>query len=243
MTLEYKEGATLAEKLEADSDFWESVDSKYQFGAYYAGRKITEETAQMLSQNRLKDIRTVTCTYDGEYPLVSYYNDEVTLQCITGEAQEFTYARELQMRSLETALGYSNVLIDVKNVMWPRSSEDRWENYFDKVSSNVGTYWSSFQVFSGTTLSESDERVRSFLNLDYVKERRDNRIELNITGAGENAWFILRTHGEEIAEIEGAEYQKIEEDAFLIQAFSGEVEIELTKSEEQMEFYFPEDNQ
>lgn len=244
-TLEYKEGITLKDKLEQDSIFFDSLDSKYQYSAYYAGKEISAELEEVLLQTEgaeqeellgeLSNIRTLSCLYSEEYPLLSYYNDSVTLQCAVGEAQEYTYSRDLQLRSLETALGYSNVLIDIHNVMWPRSSEDQWENYFDEVSSNVSTYWSGFEGFSAVTLSESDTRVRSFLNLDYTDSREGEVITLQITNAGTEAWFVLRTHGEDIADIEGAEYQELEEDFYLIQVLnegvSDGVEIRLKEDE------------
>ena len=41
------------------------------------------------------------------------------------------------------------------------------------------------------------------------------------------SWFILRTHGEEIEEIEGGSWEKIEEDAYLICVENAEVKMQM----------------
>ncbi len=63
-----------------------------------------------------------------------------------------------------------------------------------RFASNLLTYWNKFNCFTATTLSESDRRVRTFLNVDYTESREENVITLNTTKA--DSWFILRTHGE-----------------------------------------------
>lgn len=245
-TLEYREGITLAGKLSLDEAFWKEAAQGYRFGAYYAGNGLDEELEELLLKGGLGEDGTVVCPYDGEIPPVSWYNDGITLQSITVNAAEFTFSQDFRYKSLETALGYSNVLIDLKNVFWPSSEEDRWENFFDRVSRTVNTYCSS-QDFSSTTMSESDAKVRSFLNLNYTEHNEQNRIILETEGAGEEAWFLLRTHGQDITGINGAGYQKLEENAFLIRVPSGKgasskAEIELGKAKEELSFYFSEEN-
>lgn len=84
-------------------------------------------------------------------------------------------------------------------------------------------------AFGKTTLSESDGRVRTFLNLDYQQKRVDDTIYLEISGS-DGGWFILRTHGEKITGMDGGTYVEIEEDAYLINAERQEVEIHLERS-------------
>ena len=82
-----------------------------------------------------------------------------------------------------------------------------------------------------TTLSESDQKVRRFLALDYSSTREDNLIDLKIANFEKEAWFLLRTHDESIKEINGASYEKVEKNVYLINAFSSHVEIEMKKNE------------
>ena len=78
--------------------------------------------------------------------------------------------------------------------------------------------------------------MRCFLNLSYAWERTEDVIVLETGQEADKAWFLLRTHGEEITEISGADYQKLEEDAFLIQMLSDRARIELGKSKEELSF-------
>lgn len=234
-TLEYAGDVTMEEKLSRDESFYQTLEGSYQFGAYYAGAEISGELDRQLRTGKLADIRTLVYNDKEEYPLISYYTDEVTLQCITVNAKEYTYSRDLQMRSIATALGYTNVLMDMTNVTWPQSTEDQWERYFDDISSNIGTYWSRFRNFSATSLTESDAHVRSFLNLDYQEFRDGDEITLQVENAGEECWFVLRTHEERIVGMEGGSYDELEEDFYLIHLQDEQVKIELQSSDYKLE--------
>ena len=62
-------------------------------------------------------------------------------------------------------------------------------------------------------------------------------VTLNISNFEEEAWFIFRTHGESIKRVEGAEYEEIEEDAYLITATDSNVRLELQEAQERF-YYF-----
>lgn len=226
-SIEYAGDVTLKEKIDFDESFFETLEGSYRFGAYYAGAEVPKELKSLLQNRMPEDIRTLVCGEKEESPLISYYTDEVTLQHVTVDAQNYTYSKDLQMRSIVTALGYTNVLMDLSNVTWPQSKDDQWENYFDVVSSNIGTYWSRFRNFSATSITESDAHVRSFLNLGYQEFREGDEITLQVENAGEESWFVLRTHEERIVGIEGGDYEEIEEDFYLIHALGEQVKIKL----------------
>lgn len=229
-SLIYGGGVSLSEKLGRDNAFLGGIGIDYCYSAVYAGKEVPKELEGEWEKGYLQGVRTLTCAYSENAPLLSYYRDGVTLQCIMGKATEYSYLKDLQLRSISTALGYSNVLVDMHSAIWPKGKDEQWEVYFDKVSSNVSTYWNKYKAFSRTTLSESDARIRTFLNLDYETSRDGDRIFLTVTGAGADGWFLLRTHGEDIAEAQNAEYEKLEEDAYLIHALSGEAEFRMEVS-------------
>lgn len=239
-SLECRGGIPLEEKLVKDELFWQQTGSEYRFGAFYGGKQISKELEQAVSEGKTEDLRTIACGA-GEHPPVSYLNDQVTLQCVTGYGDDFSYSQDLKTRSLETALGYSTLLIDMERVVWPESEEDRWENYFTEVSGNVAAYWREKERFDHTALSESDARVRSFLNLEYEEERQGEQVVLHTANTGKEAYFVLRTHGEEIKEMSGGQYRKLEENAFLLQVPPEETVIILGKAREQLDFYFSEE--
>jgi len=238
-TLEYKGNVTLADKLEQDRLFWEQYGGSYCFSAYYAGAELDSVERMALEDGSLADARTVVTDYQPGESLVSYFNRSVTIQRITGYADEYSYTRDLQRRSLETALGYYNLLMDLKPAIWPESREEQWENYFDDISSNIGTYWSPKDGFDSTTLTAGDSRVRNFLNLSYSQSRQEDTVTLKLEGA-EEAWFLLRTHREAVKEIIGGECRELEEDVYLIHAAAPTVQLQLEGETGQTGFYFSE---
>ena len=129
------------------------------------------------------------------------------------------------MRSIQSSLGYTNVMLNMQDIFWPKRKKDRWQTMQRRFSSNLLTYWKKFKDFDSTTLSESNTRTRTFLNLDFSESRTDDEITVKTTETG--SWFILRTHGEEIKDIEGGTQKKLEDDAYLIQVQDVTVKIQL----------------
>ncbi len=234
VSLRHSERVTLAEKVERDGAFYRTLDSGYQYSAGYADAKEVPELTELAKSPEgefAAGLRTVACEYETDMPLVFYYDDQVTGQSITSDARTHTYKEDLRLRSLETAMGYSTVKLDVHDVLWPESRDTYWEKVFEKMVSNLDTWWRAFQAFEKTTLSESDGRLRTFLNLNYKDRREGDWISLEVEHMEEDGWFLLRTHGEGIAELRGAEYQEIERDAYLLHVLEDQVEIRLEKSQ------------
>ena len=225
LSLQYKAVNSLEDKLERDADFFEKTGSSYIYGAAFADRGELDEIWKLTDSGLLKNISTLTCEYTEDYPVVSYGTDSITLQCSTSDGMNYTYRGDIRMKSIQSALGYTNIMLNLQDIFWPEQETDRWEIMQKQFSSNLLTYWKNFSCFSNTTLSESDARVRSFLKLDYSHSREDDEITLKTTEPG--SWFILRTHGEEIEEIEGGSWEKIEEDAYLICVENAEVKIQM----------------
>ena len=100
-----------------------------------------------------------------------------------------------------------------------------WSIRFPHLGIYLEHVGKNFTVFDSTTLSESNVRTRTFLNLDFSQSRSEDEITLQTSRAG--SWFVLRTHGEEIADIEGGTQTKIEEGAYLICAEDTTVKIQV----------------
>lgn len=177
-----------------------------------------------------KNVQTVTTDLNWTGNVISFLSDNITLQAPTIDGASHTYREDFRIRSIETALAYSNILLDAKRVAWPETEEERWEHMFDDFSRYSDTYWAKFRVFDSTTLTESDKRVRDFLCVDYDDYREGDCITLDIKNFNDNAWFIFRTHGEEILSIEGGEDINIEKGAYLIQAQEARVKIQVDRT-------------
>ena len=229
ISLEYQKLDKAEDKVTKDTEFFENEKINYRFGAAFAKEKDLKGILKDTDSGLLGDVGTLVCDYTENQPVVSYYSDSVTLQTVTSDGMNYDYSDDIRMRSIQTALGYTNVMLDMYDIFWPQEKTDRWEVMQKRFSSNLLTYWKNFRDFDSTTLSESNARIRTFLNLAYSQSREDNTITLQTSEAG--SWFILRTHGEEIDEIDGGSQTEIEADAYLICAEDTTVKIRLKEQE------------
>ena len=229
ISLEYQKLDKAEDKVTKDTEFFENEKINYRFGAAFAKEKDLKGILKDTDSGLLGDVGTLVCDYTENQPVVSYYSDSVTLQTVTSDGMNYAYSDDIRMRSIQTALGYTNVMLDMYDIFWPQEKTDRWEVMQKRFSSNLLTYWKNFRDFDSTTLSESNARIRTFLNLAYSLSREDNTITLQTSEVG--SWFILRTHGEEIDEIDGGSQTEIEADAYLICAEDTTVKIRLKEQE------------
>ena len=110
----------------------------------------------------------------------------------------------MKVKSVESALGYTSVLLDLDAILYPKTEEDRWENIGKEFAANLSTYWKLFSGFDGTTVSECDTRIRTFLNSRYEDDRK----------------------------VTGGTAEKLEDSAWLIRAEQSEVRITLGASDQ-----------
>ena len=225
LSLQYKNAESLNNKLAQDAEFFRKSGSSYRYGAAFVEEQNLNTVQEELNTEMLKDVSTLVCEYTEAEPVVSYYTDEVTLQTVTSDGMNYHYSDDIRMRSIQSALGYTNVMLNMQDIFWPERDTDRWQIMQKHFSSNLLTYWKNFTVFDSTTLSESNTRVRTFLNLDFSQSRSEDEIILQTSQAG--SWLVLRTHGEEIADIGGGTQTKIEEGAYLICAEDTTVKIQV----------------
>lgn len=222
----------IGKKLATDQDFIEEALSDYQFTSIYTGKEDEEAATAALQQNILKSARTVVADYDGDSEILGYATENVTEQKTVADGLKYTYRQDFRTKSLATALGYSSVLVDVMRAAYPQDkSFDTWKDIAKDMGWDLQYYWKNFQAFSGTTVSECDARIRSFLAVDYQERLKGHTIHLDISGYRGTTWFLLRTHNKIIQKIEGGDWEKIEEDAFLIKAEQAHVAITLQQAD------------
>ena len=225
LSLQYKNAESLRDKLNQDAEFFRKADSSYKYGAAYTEEKDLDTVKALMNTELMKNVSTLVCEYTEDEPVISYCTDSVTLQSVTSDGMNYTYSDDIRMRSIQSSLGYTNVMLNMQKIFWPERKKDRWQIMQKRFSSNLLTYWKNFTGFDSTTLSESNTRTRTFLNLDFSETRTDDEITLKTSENG--SWFILRTHGEEIEEIEGGTQKKLEDNVYLIQAQDTTVKIQV----------------
>ena len=214
--------------MDEDYAFYKESGLEYDYHVLYVEETELDKTKPFLdTAELLKNTRTVVSEYSGNEPLISYWTNDVTLQMNTGGAAYHSFKDNIVLRSLQTSLGYSNVFLDMYEMIWPEDVSDQWQHLFDDMTSNVHTFWANTGGFDKTTLSESDLRVRNFLNLNYKDNRIENTIYLQVENFGTEAWFLLRTHEEKPISIEGGTYECLENNVYLIHVLEPIVKISL----------------
>ena len=226
LSADSREGIPLSEKIKQDQTFWQTYAPSYRFLSLYADgvKSIGEESAIPA------EIRTVALG-SGASEAVGYLNENVTLQPSTSSGIRHTFLDDFKVKCMETALGYSNITLDLYSVTYPEGDEDSWEKMSKKIAANLGTYWKAYEAFDATTLTESDVRIRRFLALDYKQQRAGNVITLSLEHREDAAWFLLRLHGEKVTEVAGGSFEEIEDGVYLILAEEDEVSVEVQTGE------------
>ena len=158
---------SISEMISEDADFWNKTLPDYQFASLYYGDYSQKAVQGILDNSFMQRVRTVIGNVDTTSDVVGYVNNQVTRQNTLIDGYEHTFRQDLRIRSVETALGYTSILADVSKAAYPQSDEDGWEKLSEKLMANTITYWKPFSVFSGTTVSQSDSRIRRFLSLNY----------------------------------------------------------------------------
>ncbi len=215
LSLDYVSAINLSQKLAEDDAFFSGTDLDYQYRAAYLPYDQLKNFEQSKNFSYTKKLQTVISNLPYDSQIISYRNDDVTTQMITSTGIFHTFSDDLRMKSLETAIGYSNIVMDMSRISWPKSETDRWELLSEKFASNINTYWKPFQAYESTTASESDRRIRTMLALNYNSWRNKHEIHVSVDSQN-TCWFLLRTHGEQIESIEGGESTQLETDAYLI---------------------------
>ena len=230
------ESLDVAASVEEERKTIQDWDIEYRFAGGYVRKENKDQIESLIdSDGQMKqfhDIRTVVGEYEEDEPIVSWMTDKVTLQNATADAYAHSYKDSLRLKSLETALGYTNVQVDIYRVLWPESEADEWENVAEKMAANIYTYWKPFAAFDKTTISESDRRVRNFLNGSTESTRNGNQISIQTKDFTGDAYLLLRTHGEIPDTLTGGEWKEVERGTYLLRLTSEEAQITLKPEKE-----------
>ena len=217
---------SVADKLAIDKTFWKNYGADYKIASAYL-RDGSQKSAAALALKD-EDVRTlVVADEDTTSPIISYATDNITQQKVTSAGVTHTFSDDLKLRSMETALGYSNITLDLLSVTYPKTKQDSWEKMLRKLSPNLTTFWKPFEAFTHTTLSESDQRIRRFLAIDYEQERQGDNIAVMVKNFDQQAWFVLRLNGETVKSVKGGSSTKIEDGAYLICAEKDKITIKV----------------
>lgn len=227
-SLECDSNISLSKKIDQDSIVLDREAEDYEISALYIPPEMNIESSLNKLPERLnRSVNTVCSQYLLDRPILEYLNENVTLQQSTATVNKFSYTNDLEMLGIMTALGYSNIVIDMKPILWPQDEEDQWQNASRRIFSLIDTYWTIFGSIGKNTASEGDRRVRNFLSVSYDYRQDGDTVYLNAEHFSGEVSFILRTHNQKVVGVSNGSYARIEQDVYLITVESGNTEINL----------------
>lgn len=163
ISLEYQKLDKAEDKVTKDTEFFENEKINYRFGAAFAKEKDLKGILKDTDSGLLGDVGTLVCDYTENQPVVSYYSDSVTLQTVTSDGMNYAYSDDIRMRSIQTALGYTNVMLDMYDIFWPQEKTDRWEVMQKRFSSNLLTYWKISEILTAPLFLRAMQESESSL--------------------------------------------------------------------------------
>lgn len=211
---------SIREKIGKDRVYWQREAADYVLQAMYLDDAAKYEEAKAC----VPELRTVVIDEALQEP-VSYLDEKVTCQVRTSNVMTHTFMEDLKLKSYETALGYSNVVLDMSMVSHPQ--KDDFAEFSRKFSSHLITYWKPYEGLEKTTLSESDARIRRFLALDYYDGRTGDEIKLHVSGFDKQAFFMLKLNRDVIDEVIGAQITDLKNGFYLLEVNQEDVVIKV----------------
>lgn len=206
----------LEQKLLEDRWFMEGTLPDYHFTSFYCPE--TKDLEKSVQDELLESLRTVITQYEGESSVIGYLDENVTRQAMLTDGNHYTYRQDFLTKCIETALGYTSVMVDMEQIAYPvEGGSDPLNQLSASLNWNLQNYFDKYKNFEGTTVSECDERIRTFLALDFTKRAEENVIYLDVKNPGASGWFILRCPEKEIQRIEGGQWIQLEDGVYLIE--------------------------
>lgn len=223
--------------LSEDRAAFDSQNINYKITSGYVRSENKDKITGLINQDGtmsvFSDLRTIVGQYEKGKQLFSWLNDQMTMQNTTTDSFQHTYTDNLRLKSIQTAFGYSNIQADMYRILWPQTRKDEWQSVAEKMAANIDTYWKPFETFQKTTISQSDERVRNFLNETISDTRTGNTIHLDVSNFQGKAYTLLRTHDEVIQKMSGGTWKKVEDDAYLLTIDSSHASLTLRPEKKQ----------
>ena len=226
------------EKLSIDLDFFKDTLENYHFYSCYVGDSDLEEALALLNTTG-ENISLVVSDYNKNQNLI-WAQDNVIGVSETTSSQYYSFAKDFTLKSVETALGYSMASVDASSLVYPKTTESHLQNFTEDYYGTINSLYKNFEDFEATSLTETGNRIRNYLNLDYdadVSMEKD-RVTITTNTYGEEQFFILKIPNMEIRSMSQGEYEELEDGVYLVTTTSSETVIKIKEKDQSLLKYF-----
>lgn len=217
---------SLEDMIAENEKFFMEYLPEYDFTALYTADFSTFEIENNLKNDLLNNISLIMSNYKEGDHLLEFLDDDILSVKFNLDGYQHETRDNLQMNSIENALGMCNMKVDIGRVLYPKDDSDEW-NYLSLKWSKGDTYFKDFSKLDMVPVYEMEKRVRRFLALDYTCEYGRNDVSIHIDHFDEEAYFILCMKNRIVNSVENGTVKKISNTAYLIKATDAEVRIHM----------------
>jgi hypothetical protein len=134
----------------------------------------------------------------------------------------------LRLYSICSTFGAVIHRVDTAEVIAPKSEDNDWVDVEKEFSDYIAYYLDDFSPLDDVTASDASVRFLEYRFMEPTISYEGNDIFVEINNMPEKASFVLRTN-KEIDNIEGADYDKIDEKSYLVESENDRFTIHLKK--------------
>lgn len=215
LSLQQQSSAPLTALCAENAAFLEKTMPEYQFTAACVTREQLEELAAGGMPAPLGSTTLLMTDLAEDQPLMSFVNEKTIAVSFTTDGFVHESMDDLRLLCIENALGMNNQKVEMGRAFYPEDGVD-W-NTLNLWWSRGDTYQKPYRVFDTVTIYGMEERVRTFLAVDYAASLTDDAIVLDVTNGVENASFVLRLFNYDIQRVEGGKCKQLSDTAYLLQ--------------------------
>ncbi len=231
---EQKSAVSLEEKLGQDLEILKKNLPNYEMRIFYAGDMQEKEYEPFLKDGEaLEDIHTILRDYSDrtEEPMFSFAEGNALELMLYMDHSAYSSEDDFRLRCFQTAYGYYAGKVDMARAIYPETEQDLWNELSENWAKYYRPYRERFRYFDKLTATAADTRVRNYLALQYDVTEREDTLVLDVESEESQNYFILKTHGERIKKISGADCQELEKDWYLLKTESPQITIQLEQTD------------
>lgn len=226
LSMQQESAVSFDELCRQNDAFLQAAMPAYRFTAACVTRdQLTGISAQNELPAPLSSTTLLMTDLQEDRPLMEFVNDRVLAVSFTTDGYRHESMDDLRLMCIENALGMNNQKVEMSRAFYPRNNED-W-NTLNLLWSRGDTFQKPYHTFDTLTAYGMEERVRTFLALDFEAGMQDNVLTLRVKNGVKNTSFVLRLLNHEIQSVKGGKCKVLSDTAYLLQPAGEQMELQL----------------
>lgn len=227
LSMQQHSAESLAVLCAENAAFFAETMPEYQFTAACVTREQLEELTGGTLPAPLESTTLLMTDLKDDQPLMSFVNDKTVAVSFTTDGFIHESMDDLRLLCIENALGLNNQKVEMGKAFYPENGAD-W-NTLNLWWSRGDTFQKPYRFFDNVTIYGMEEKVRTFLALDFAAVMEGETITLDVTNGVADTSFVLRLFNYEIERVEGGQCKKLTDTAYLLQPEEGRMTLHVKR--------------